>query len=176
MNGFSTLQLQMKRIRSTTDKSVDHNLFKQKLHLGVFSPLDRQVILKAASHFLIANGRTRSSRKAVPNTATLLRWYENKVSVPSNALINTYSELFIMNNLWDVLPSCLQTPQCCSGFYGPDCKPCIGGFQHPCYDKGTVSLLVWTHYERDFSRRKCCCLFVMSPSVVFWRHLWKRLL
>uniref|UniRef100_A0A8C3ACP1 Stabilin 1 n=1 Tax=Cyclopterus lumpus TaxID=8103 RepID=A0A8C3ACP1_CYCLU len=22
-------------------------------------------------------------------------------------------------------------------FYGPDCKPCIGGFQHPCYDKGT---------------------------------------
>lgn len=30
-----------------------------------------------------------------------------------------------------------MTPQCCSGFYGPDCKPCIGGFQHPCYDKGT---------------------------------------
>ncbi|XP_049894320.1 stabilin-1 [Epinephelus moara] len=27
--------------------------------------------------------------------------------------------------------------QCCKGFYGPDCKPCIGGFQHPCYDKGT---------------------------------------
>ncbi|KAA0711995.1 Stabilin-1 Fasciclin [Triplophysa tibetana] len=27
--------------------------------------------------------------------------------------------------------------ECCSGFYGPDCKPCIGGFQHPCYDKGT---------------------------------------
>uniref|UniRef100_A0A9J7XQL0 Stabilin 1 n=1 Tax=Cyprinus carpio carpio TaxID=630221 RepID=A0A9J7XQL0_CYPCA len=33
--------------------------------------------------------------------------------------------------------SCFQTPQCCSGFYGPDCKPCIGGFRHPCYDKGT---------------------------------------
>uniref|UniRef100_A0A3B5QNS4 Stabilin 1 n=1 Tax=Xiphophorus maculatus TaxID=8083 RepID=A0A3B5QNS4_XIPMA len=32
---------------------------------------------------------------------------------------------------------CLQVAQCCSGFYGPDCKPCIGGFQHPCYDKGT---------------------------------------
>ncbi|XP_041639647.1 stabilin-1 isoform X2 [Cheilinus undulatus] len=28
-------------------------------------------------------------------------------------------------------------PECCRGFYGPDCKPCIGGFQHPCYDKGT---------------------------------------
>uniref|UniRef100_A0A3Q3WJQ0 Uncharacterized protein n=1 Tax=Mola mola TaxID=94237 RepID=A0A3Q3WJQ0_MOLML len=27
--------------------------------------------------------------------------------------------------------------ECCKGFYGPDCKPCIGGFQHPCYDKGT---------------------------------------
>uniref|UniRef100_A0A3B5PT61 Stabilin 1 n=1 Tax=Xiphophorus maculatus TaxID=8083 RepID=A0A3B5PT61_XIPMA len=31
----------------------------------------------------------------------------------------------------------LPVAQCCSGFYGPDCKPCIGGFQHPCYDKGT---------------------------------------
>ncbi|KAI7790987.1 stabilin-1 precursor [Triplophysa rosa] len=29
--------------------------------------------------------------------------------------------------------------ECCSGFYGPDCKPCIGGFQHPCYDRGTCS-------------------------------------
>ncbi|XP_076865280.1 stabilin-1 [Brachyhypopomus gauderio] len=29
--------------------------------------------------------------------------------------------------------------ECCSGFYGPDCKPCIGGFQHPCYDKGTCN-------------------------------------
>ncbi|KAK5871975.1 hypothetical protein PBY51_012712 [Eleginops maclovinus] len=27
--------------------------------------------------------------------------------------------------------------QCCKGFYGPDCKACIGGFEHPCYDKGT---------------------------------------
>ncbi|XP_064160250.1 stabilin-1 [Anguilla rostrata] len=27
--------------------------------------------------------------------------------------------------------------ECCKGFYGPDCKPCIGGFQHPCYEKGT---------------------------------------
>lgn len=29
--------------------------------------------------------------------------------------------------------------ECCKGFYGPDCKPCIGGFEHPCYDKGTCS-------------------------------------
>uniref|UniRef100_A0A3Q3DFM1 EGF-like domain-containing protein n=1 Tax=Hippocampus comes TaxID=109280 RepID=A0A3Q3DFM1_HIPCM len=34
-------------------------------------------------------------------------------------------------------------PRCCPQhwgplcFFGPDCKPCIGGFQHPCYDKGT---------------------------------------
>ncbi|XP_028854298.1 stabilin-1 isoform X2 [Denticeps clupeoides] len=27
--------------------------------------------------------------------------------------------------------------ECCKGFYGPDCKPCLGGFKHPCYDKGT---------------------------------------
>ncbi|XP_061582556.1 stabilin-1 [Cololabis saira] len=30
-----------------------------------------------------------------------------------------------------------QVPECCPGFFGPDCKPCIGGFQHPCYDRGT---------------------------------------
>ncbi|XP_058486832.1 stabilin-1 [Solea solea] len=30
-----------------------------------------------------------------------------------------------------------QTAECCKGFFGPDCKPCIGGFQNPCYDKGT---------------------------------------
>ncbi|XP_029908219.1 stabilin-1 isoform X3 [Myripristis murdjan] len=30
-----------------------------------------------------------------------------------------------------------QVAECCKGFYGPDCKPCIGGFQNPCYDKGT---------------------------------------
>nr|XP_023655401.1 stabilin-1-like isoform X2 [Paramormyrops kingsleyae] len=27
--------------------------------------------------------------------------------------------------------------ECCKGFYGPDCKPCSGGFQEPCYGKGT---------------------------------------
>ncbi|XP_036956541.1 stabilin-1 isoform X1 [Acanthopagrus latus] len=30
-----------------------------------------------------------------------------------------------------------KVAECCKGFYGPDCKPCIGGFKHPCYDKGT---------------------------------------
>ncbi|XP_029947461.1 stabilin-1 [Salarias fasciatus] len=30
-----------------------------------------------------------------------------------------------------------KVEECCKGFYGPDCKPCIGGFKHPCYDKGT---------------------------------------
>ncbi|XP_072237543.1 stabilin-1 [Leuresthes tenuis] len=29
-----------------------------------------------------------------------------------------------------------QVAECCKGFFGPDCKPCVGGFQHPCYDKG----------------------------------------
>ncbi|KAI5093433.1 stabilin-1 precursor [Silurus meridionalis] len=29
--------------------------------------------------------------------------------------------------------------ECCKGFFGSDCKPCIGGFQHPCYDKGICS-------------------------------------
>ncbi|XP_046881637.1 stabilin-1 isoform X2 [Hypomesus transpacificus] len=29
--------------------------------------------------------------------------------------------------------------ECCNGFYGPDCKPCIGGFQTPCYGKGKCS-------------------------------------
>ncbi|KAJ8257934.1 hypothetical protein GJAV_G00191310 [Gymnothorax javanicus] len=26
---------------------------------------------------------------------------------------------------------------CCKGFYGEDCKPCLGGFLHPCNDGGT---------------------------------------
>ncbi|KAM9757987.1 LOW QUALITY PROTEIN: stabilin-1 [Menidia menidia] len=32
-----------------------------------------------------------------------------------------------------------QVAECCKGFFGPDCKPCVGGFQHPCYDKGECS-------------------------------------
>uniref|UniRef100_A0A4W5Q876 Stabilin 1 n=1 Tax=Hucho hucho TaxID=62062 RepID=A0A4W5Q876_9TELE len=32
---------------------------------------------------------------------------------------------------------CNTTIQCCSGFYGPECKMCTGGFQTPCYGKGT---------------------------------------
>uniref|UniRef100_A0A673VS04 Stabilin 1 n=1 Tax=Salmo trutta TaxID=8032 RepID=A0A673VS04_SALTR len=30
-----------------------------------------------------------------------------------------------------------QRAECCSGFYGPECKTCTGGFQTPCYGKGT---------------------------------------
>ncbi|XP_032893181.1 stabilin-1 isoform X2 [Amblyraja radiata] len=29
--------------------------------------------------------------------------------------------------------------KCCKGFYGPDCKACLGGFQHPCYGHGECS-------------------------------------
>ncbi|XP_066452416.1 stabilin-1 isoform X2 [Eleutherodactylus coqui] len=28
---------------------------------------------------------------------------------------------------------------CCKGFYGPDCKPCPGGFSNPCYGRGTCN-------------------------------------
>ncbi|GCB71912.1 hypothetical protein scyTo_0006110 [Scyliorhinus torazame] len=34
---------------------------------------------------------------------------------------------------------CNQTivkPGCCKGFFGPDCKPCFGGFKNPCYGHG----------------------------------------
>uniref|UniRef100_A0A8C7NTQ0 Stabilin 1 n=1 Tax=Oncorhynchus mykiss TaxID=8022 RepID=A0A8C7NTQ0_ONCMY len=31
----------------------------------------------------------------------------------------------------------VSPPECCSGFYGPECKTCTGGFQTPCYGKGT---------------------------------------
>uniref|UniRef100_A0AAQ4QDY4 EGF-like domain-containing protein n=1 Tax=Gasterosteus aculeatus aculeatus TaxID=481459 RepID=A0AAQ4QDY4_GASAC len=44
-----------------------------------------------------------------------------------------------------------RVPQCCEGFYGPDCKPCIGGFQHPCYDKGTC----FDGMEGEGSCKKC---------------------
>ncbi|XP_070296700.1 stabilin-1-like [Salvelinus sp. IW2-2015] len=31
----------------------------------------------------------------------------------------------------------IERAECCSGFYGPECKTCTGGFQTPCYGKGT---------------------------------------
>ncbi|XP_069793304.1 stabilin-1 [Narcine bancroftii] len=37
---------------------------------------------------------------------------------------------------------CNQTvvkPRCCKGFYGPNCKACLGGFQNPCYGHGECS-------------------------------------
>lgn len=33
----------------------------------------------------------------------------------------------------------LQKPDCCKGFFGPDCAQCPGGFSNPCYGKGNVS-------------------------------------
>lgn len=33
----------------------------------------------------------------------------------------------------------LQKPNCCKGFFGPDCRPCPGGFSKPCSGKGQVS-------------------------------------
>uniref|UniRef100_A0A8C6W213 Stabilin-2 n=1 Tax=Nannospalax galili TaxID=1026970 RepID=A0A8C6W213_NANGA len=30
----------------------------------------------------------------------------------------------------------VKIPKCCSGFYGPDCKPCPGGFSNPCSGNG----------------------------------------
>ncbi|XP_029455316.1 stabilin-1 [Rhinatrema bivittatum] len=38
--------------------------------------------------------------------------------------------------------NCKQTtfkPGCCKGFFGPDCKPCPGGFSNPCYGRGICS-------------------------------------
>ncbi|XP_056462964.1 stabilin-1 isoform X1 [Gadus chalcogrammus] len=35
--------------------------------------------------------------------------------------------------------SSTQVAGCCPGFYGPDCRPCIGGFQTPCYGRGRCS-------------------------------------
>lgn len=32
-----------------------------------------------------------------------------------------------------------QKPDCCKGFFGPDCAQCPGGFSNPCYGKGNVS-------------------------------------
>ncbi|MBN3308760.1 STAB1 protein, partial [Amia calva] len=32
-----------------------------------------------------------------------------------------------------------EREECCKGFYGPSCKPCLGGFQTPCYGHGTCN-------------------------------------
>ncbi|XP_054564129.1 stabilin-1 [Eptesicus fuscus] len=32
-----------------------------------------------------------------------------------------------------------QKPDCCRGFFGPDCAQCPGGFSNPCYGKGNCS-------------------------------------
>ncbi|CAL8336729.1 unnamed protein product [Merluccius merluccius] len=35
--------------------------------------------------------------------------------------------------------STTQVGWCCPGFYGPECRPCIGGFETPCYSRGQCS-------------------------------------
>lgn len=42
---------------------------------------------------------------------------------------------------WGRLAPSLQKPDCCRGFFGPDCAQCPGGFSNPCYGKGNVSPL-----------------------------------
>lgn len=60
-----------------------------------------------------------------------------------------------------------QVPQCCEGFYGPDCKPCIGGFQHPCYDKGKVRNKHISAQARFLSQA-----LIQLPCAVFRRYRW----
>uniref|UniRef100_A0A6I8N7Y5 Stabilin 1 n=1 Tax=Ornithorhynchus anatinus TaxID=9258 RepID=A0A6I8N7Y5_ORNAN len=33
----------------------------------------------------------------------------------------------------------ISNPDCCKGFFGPDCTPCPGGFTTPCYGRGNCS-------------------------------------
>ncbi|KAG9337058.1 hypothetical protein JZ751_029826 [Albula glossodonta] len=46
------------------------------------------------------------------------------------------SELVSINGCAKYCNTTRTRAECCKGFYGPDCKPCIGGFKNPCYDKG----------------------------------------
>ncbi|XP_030061356.1 stabilin-1 isoform X1 [Microcaecilia unicolor] len=51
------------------------------------------------------------------------------------------AEIFQVNQL-GCARYCNQTtykPGCCKGFFGPDCKPCPGGFSNPCFGRGTCS-------------------------------------
>uniref|UniRef100_A0A3B3RTG2 EGF-like domain-containing protein n=1 Tax=Paramormyrops kingsleyae TaxID=1676925 RepID=A0A3B3RTG2_9TELE len=65
--------------------------------------------------------------------------------VASNGIIHVIDGVFIPPSIVPILPhrcdknesQILEVGYCCPGFYGPDCKPCIGGFETPCYGKGT---------------------------------------
>uniref|UniRef100_A0A8D2ZQD1 Stabilin 1 n=1 Tax=Scophthalmus maximus TaxID=52904 RepID=A0A8D2ZQD1_SCOMX len=57
--------------------------------------------------------------------------YTTDCPVGSTEMVKIHLLLFVIHLVQRLVP------ECCKGFYGPDCKPCIGGFQHPCYDKGT---------------------------------------
>lgn len=60
-------------------------------------------------------------------------------SVKKNMSINNKSWPVKVHQRLSLCACVPQIAECCKGFYGPDCKPCIGGFQHPCYDRGAVS-------------------------------------
>uniref|UniRef100_A0A4W4EY81 Stabilin 1 n=1 Tax=Electrophorus electricus TaxID=8005 RepID=A0A4W4EY81_ELEEL len=110
--------------------------------------------------FICPQGRVLLGEKGIP--------FESKDIVASNGIIHIIDGILVPPSIIPIMPHrcdvnetvivtspCVkcssisesQCPpgsiemraECCRGFYGPDCKPCIGGFQHPCYDNGTCS-------------------------------------
>ncbi|KAG9483804.1 hypothetical protein GDO78_009628, partial [Eleutherodactylus coqui] len=67
--------------------------------------------------------------------------------VASNGIIHVLDGILIPSTILPILPAtCNETKKevvqvngCCKGFYGPDCKPCPGGFSNPCYGRGTCN-------------------------------------
>ncbi|XP_072928797.1 stabilin-1 isoform X1 [Hemitrygon akajei] len=71
-----------------------------------------------------------------PNGSTPMESYEQ------NCVYQTSVDDFIYSSNTGCARHCNQTvvkPKCCKGFYGPDCKACLGGFQNPCYGHGECS-------------------------------------
>ncbi|KAF4800298.1 stabilin 2 [Turdus rufiventris] len=63
--------------------------------------------------------------------------------VAKNGRIYTLEGILIPPTIVPILPQwCDETsqvtkkPKCCKGFFGPDCRPCPGGFSKPCSGKG----------------------------------------
>ncbi|KTF93204.1 hypothetical protein cypCar_00011236 [Cyprinus carpio] len=77
--------------------------------------------------------------EAKPKLQMLLKHHMLSLAAVTVDQLASMSEITTMANEILRINASDDTPQCCSGFYGPDCKPCIGGFRHPCYDKGTLN-------------------------------------